>query len=269
MCGAAQARSGGRRMALLLEYDGTAYSGSQYQDNGPSIQSELEVAIGKLTGDASRAAFAGRTDAGVHALGQVASFVTASALSEAQFVSGLNHFLPEDIAVRAARDVEREFDPRRHARHRVYRYRIDNRPARSPLLRERAWHVDRGLDLDEMARTARRLQGPHDFAAFAGPYEGSTERTLRRCDLSVACGQVTLEMEALAFLPHQVRRTAGALVEVGLGRNTGDALVALLGPGGTGSAGPAAPTHGLYLVRVEYEGLDFGSGGESGNGRDA
>lgn len=266
MSGASSAEAAGRRIALLLEYDGTAYRGSQLQDNGPSIQSELEAAIAKLTGAAARVSFAGRTDAGVHALGQVASFVTASALPASQVRSGLNHFLPRDIAVRAVLDVAMSFDPRRHARNRVYRYRIDNRPVRSPLLRDRAWHVEQPLDVAAMAQTARRLEGAHDFAAFAGAYEGSTQRTLRRCEAGGACAGVTLEMEALAFLPHQVRRTAGALVEVGLGRLDGDALVALLEPDPAGSAGPAAPAHGLYLVRVEYDGLDFSSGNETDDG---
>ncbi len=135
MDGEAGARADGRRIAVLLEYDGTAYSGSQYQENGPSIQSELEAAIHRLTSETARAAFAGRTDAGVHALGQVASFETVSRLTPAEFVSGLNHFLPEDIAVRSVREVAREFDPRRQALSRVYRYRIDNRAVRSPLER--------------------------------------------------------------------------------------------------------------------------------------
>ncbi len=275
MSGNAEARPGGRRLALLLEYDGTAYRGSQLQDNGTSIQAELEAAIERLTAEGARVSFAGRTDAGVHALGQVASFVTESVLPAAQFVSGLNHFLPRDIAVGACRDVALEFDPRRHAKNRVYRYRIENRAVRSPLLRERAWHVEKPLDISEMARTARQLEGAHDFAAFAGAYEGSTERTLRRCQVTAGCAvaggraKVTLEMEAQAFLPHQVRRTAGALVEVGLGRMTSDALVALLQPGAEGIAGPAAPACGLYLVKVEYEGLDFASGEQDGNGHGA
>lgn len=254
-----------RRIALLLEYDGTAYRGSQYQDNGPSIQAELESAIEKLTGELlARAAFAGRTDTGVHALGQVAAFDTRGNLHEAEFVSGLNHFLPLDIAVRAAREVEQRFDPRRDARSRAYRYRIDTRPVRSPLMRDRTWHVGRALDIGAMQRAARRLAGPHDFAAFAGAYEGSTNRTLRRCEVR-ACGSgATVDMEAQAFLPHQVRRTVGPLVEVGLGRMNEEALVALLETATPGSAGPAAPACGLYLSRIEYEGLDFGpQAGES------
>jgi tRNA pseudouridine38-40 synthase len=260
MSGDQAGRPSGRRIAVLLEYDGTAYSGSQYQDNGPSIQSELEACIEKLTGvrAASRVAFAGRTDAGVHALGQVAAFDIASKLRPEEFVSGLNHFLPEDIAVLAAREVGADFDPRRHAKHRAYRYEIETRAVRSPLRRNRAWQVGRPLDIVAMQRAARLLEGPHDFAAFAGPYDGSTARTLRRCEvIARSCGRVTVEMEAQAFLPHQVRRTAGPLVEVGLGRMKEEDVAALLEKAAPSSAQPAAPACGLYLVRIEYDGLEF------------
>jgi tRNA pseudouridine38-40 synthase len=249
-----------RRLAALLEYDGTAYVGSQYQDNGPSIQAALESAIEQLTGAATRVAFAGRTDAGVHALGQVAAFDTASSLVAHELVRGLNHFLPDDIAVREVRDVDVGFDPRRDARHRVYRYGIDNRPARSPLSRERAWHVGKPLDIAAMQRAARSLEGPHDFAAFAAPFDGLTERTLRRCEVTATCGRATLWMEARAFLPHQVRRTAGALVEVGLGRVSEERLAELLTQATPSTVGPAAPACGLYLVRIEYDGFAFGPG---------
>lgn len=250
-------RRGARRIALLLEYDGTAYCGSQYQENGPSIQGELEAAITNLTAEHVRAAFAGRTDAGVHALAQVAAFDTDASLDVASFVSGLNHFLPEDIAVKRAAEVAQEFDPRRDATNRVYAYRIDNRPIRSPLLRDRAWHVDRPLDVGAMQRAARSLEGPHDFAAFSAPFDGRTERTLRRCEIMGSCEQLTLRMEAQAFLPHQVRRTVGPLVEVGLGRLSEEELVELLNAAKPSTAGPAAPPCGLYLAHIEYDGLDF------------
>lgn len=258
MSGDGRARESGRRIAVLLEYDGTAYRGSQYQENGPSIQSELESAINKLTGERQRAAFAGRTDAGVHALGQVAAFDVRARLALAEFVSGLNHFLPDDIAVREAAEAALDFDPRRHARRRVYRYRLDNRGVRSPLERSRAWSVARPLDLGRMREAAALLVGEHDFAAFAGPYEGRTDRALYRCDVREQCGRVEVEMEAPAFLPHQVRRTVGALAEVGLGRMSRDEFAGLLREAKPSSAGPSAPACGLYLVRIAYDGLEFG-----------
>ncbi len=256
----------GRRIVVLLEYDGTAYRGSQYQGNDPSIQGELESAMNRLTGEQARAAFAGRTDAGVHAYGQVAAFDTASELTPADFVRALNHFLPGDIAVKAAADVDPGFDPRRHARGRLYRYRIHNEPARSPLLRGRAWHVPRRLDVPTMQRAARRLEGVHDFAAFSAPYEGTTRRTLRRCDVRVDGACVVVEMEAPAFLPHQVRRTVGPLVEVGLGRTSEEALAGLLEEATPSSAGPAAPACGLYLVSVAYDRLEFEACWQNGRG---
>ncbi|MBI2723935.1 MAG: tRNA pseudouridine(38-40) synthase TruA [Chloroflexi bacterium] len=257
-------RPGGRRIALLLEYDGTAYRGSQYQDHGASIQGCLEAALEELTGDRLRAAFAGRTDAGAHALGQVAAFDTGSALSPSGFIRGLNHFLPPDIAVRGAVEADPGFDPRRHARSRTYRYRIDTRRTRPALERDRVWHVGRELDVAAIAAAARRLEGEHDFAAYAGPYDGPTLRTLDRCDVAGNCGAVTVEMESRAFLPHQVRRTVGPLVEVGLGRRTEADLVAWLENATPSSAGPAAPACGLYLVRIAYDGLAFGP---TGNGQ--
>lgn len=264
MTGEADARATGRRIAVKIEYDGTAYRGSQYQDNGPSIQSELESAIRKLTGAHARAAFAGRTDSGVHALGQVAVFDTPSTLPVAQVVRGLNHFLPPDISVQAAVETAPGFDPRRHAKSRVYGYRIDTAPVRSPLLRDRVWHIGRALDIGAMREAAQALVGKHDFAAFAGPYEGSTVRTLRRCDVAQAGPEVTVEMEAEAFLPHQVRRTVGPLADVGLGRRAVEDIRALLRQGAASSAGPAAPACGLYLLRIEYDGLEFGAAEEDG-----
>ncbi len=250
-------RVSGRRIAVLMEYDGTAYRGSQYQENGPSIQAELEAAINNLTAETVRAAFAGRTDAGVHALGQVAAFDTQSTLSPREFLRGLNHFLPGDIAVRSVREAPGDFDARRQATGRLYRYRIDNRPTRPALARDRVWHVGKPLDAAAMRRAAARMCGKHDFAAFAGPFEGTTVRTLRRCELLSEGREVAVEMEAQAFLPHQVRRTVGPLVEVGLGRMTEVELAALLEAARPSSAGPAAPACGLYLVEVRYEGFGF------------
>lgn len=258
MIGDDVSRRGGRRIAVVIEYDGTAYRGSQYQENGPSIQSELEAAINNLTAETVRASFAGRTDAGVHALGQVAAFDTESTLPLDRFESGLNHFLPEDIVVRAAKEAP-GFDPRRHAVGRLYRYRVDNRPPRPVIERHRVWHVAKPLNIEAMRSAAGRLVGEHDFAAFAGPYEHSTIRTLRRCEVLLGQGgEVAVEMEALAFLPHQVRRTVGPLVEVGLGRMTEEELAALLEGAQPSSAQPAAPACGLYLVEVRYDGFGFG-----------
>jgi tRNA pseudouridine38-40 synthase len=249
-----------RRIALLLEYDGSRYGGSQIQKNAPTIQGSLEGAIKRLTGETARAAFAGRTDAGVHARGQVASFLTRRPFDATVLVDGLNYWLPDDIAVRGAREVALDFDVRRRARRRLYRYLVYNGRAPSPLLRRRAWHVKQPLDVPAMQQAAACLVGRHDFAAFAGSLERpetTTVRTMHRFDVRRLGRLVSFEAEAAAFLPHQVRRTTGALVEVGRGRQTPQSLEALLRAGKPATGGPAAPPQGLCLVRVTYPDLDF------------
>jgi tRNA pseudouridine38-40 synthase len=250
-----------RRLALILEYDGRRYGGSQYQKNAPSIQGELEAALNKLTGENLRTAFAGRTDAGVHARGQVASFVTGSRHAAEDFVRGLNYWLPADIAVQRAVEVPLDFDVRRQARSREYRYLMLNRPLPSPLLMAFTWQVAEQLDVEAMREAASLLLGRHDFAAFAGPVAGSTVRSLHRCELKGQGRLLGVHMEADAFLPHQVRRTVGALVQVGLGRQSTAYLAALLQEPRSGVAGPAAPPQGLCLMKVNYPGLDLGPPG--------
>jgi tRNA pseudouridine38-40 synthase len=246
-----------RRLALVLEYDGGRYGGSQIQKNAPSIQGELESALRSLTGERLRVAFAGRTDAGVHALGQVAAFTTASRLKTEVFVRGLNAWLPESIAVRHAAEVDESFDPRRHASRRLYRYLIDNRPVASPLWRGRAWHVAEPLDVQRMQRAARLLAGERDFAAFSRREGVSTVRRVYRCGVRARPPLVTVEVEANAFLRQQVRRAVGALAQVGLGKVTVADFRGLLRRAEPASAGPVAPPQGLYLVRVSYPGLDL------------
>jgi tRNA pseudouridine38-40 synthase len=244
-----------RRVALLLEYDGSRFAGSQLQSNAITVQGALEEAILKTTRQPSRAAFAGRTDAGVHARGQVAAFSTGSELDCETLRRALNAWLPEDVAVREVAEMTESFDPRRDARRRRYRYVIDNGDARPALDRGRVWHVAGVLDLAATAAAAKRLAGKHDFAAFASRLEdadASTVREIYAFDVSRDGRLVYLDVEANAFLPHQVRRMTGALVEVGRGKLSADDLAALL-DGPPASAGPAAPPHGLYLISVMYE----------------
>jgi tRNA pseudouridine38-40 synthase len=244
-----------RRVALLLEYDGARFAGSQLQSNAITVQGVLEDAIVKATEESSRAAFAGRTDAGVHAQGQVAAFSTGSRLDCETLRRALNAWLPDDVAVKAAADVGPDFDPRRDARRRRYRYVVDNGEARSALERGRAWHVAGHLDVEAMATAAAQLVGRHDFAAFASRLEdasASTVRELYSFEVARDGKSILVEVEANAFLPHQVRRMTGALVEVGRGKVTPKAYAALL-QGPPASVGPAAPPHGLYLMAVEYE----------------
>jgi len=255
---------GGRRIALLLEYDGAGFGGSQVQANAPSVQGALERAIEQLTGEWVRAAFAGRTDAGVHASGQVAAFDTGARHDAETFARALNALLPEEIAVRGAVDAPVGFDPRRHATSRTYRYTVWNAPPRSALWRRTAWHVRVPLDVQAMAREAATLLGEHDVASFGAalPEGRGTVRRVARSEVWRQGPLVLFEIEASAFLPHQVRRTAGALVEVGSGRLPQGSFARWLAEPKTGAAGPAAPPHGLCLLRVTYDNLPAFPGAE-------
>lgn len=246
-----------RRLALVLEYDGSPFAGSQVQKRTPSVQGTLETAVRKLTGERLRVAFAGRTDAGVHARGQVAAFTTTASLPVETFVRGLNAWLPQEIAVRCAAKVPADFDPRRDATGRTYRYTISNHSVRSPLWRRSAWLVADRLDVAAMQRAARALVGRHDFAAFSRREDTTTVRRVRRCDVASQGLLITVEMEADAFLRQQVRRTVGTLVQLGKGRLSPAAFRDLLRKAEPASAGPLAPPQGLCLLRVDYPGLDL------------
>ena len=246
-----------RRIALVIEYDGTGYAGFQRQANAPSIQEELENAVESLTTVRATVRGAGRTDAGVHALAQVAAFDTESALPVERVVAGLNHYLGERIAVRAAYDVPSSFDPRRHARARVYRYRLLEAGAPSPLRRSITHRVARRLDVEAMRLAAASLLGERDFRAFSGPQpEGRTfVRRMARAAVLRDGDEVVVELEANAFLPQQVRRTAGALVDVGLGRLTVSGFERMIENGAQGAAENVLPARGLTLQEVRYAGF--------------
>jgi len=247
--------AGPRRIALLVEYDGTPFAGSQAQPAKPTVQQAIETAIEAFTGETQRVRFAGRTDAGVHALGQVVTLDTQTPHSPLRFLEALNHFLPQDVAVRAACEVDSTFDPRHDATSRLYRYVVEDGRPRSPLTRHRAWQRRDSLDAAAMSEAASLLpRTRRDWSAFAGPLpQGrSTQRTLRCCSVR-RCGPHRIEvwMEADAFLPHQVRRTVGALERVGAGRMT-PAEFARLVDAPPSSVGPAAPPQGLTLMTVRY-----------------
>ncbi|MCH7481886.1 MAG: tRNA pseudouridine(38-40) synthase TruA [Chloroflexi bacterium] len=243
-----------RRIALILEYEGTAYAGSQRQGALPTVQAEVERAAEALTGAGCRLAVAGRTDAGTHAAGQVAAFDTESDLAPQRIRDGLNHHLPEDIAVVEAHEVARSFDPRRHAASRVYRYTFSERAARSPLRRRFVHPVGRTLDVEAMSQALAYLEGTRDFAPFSGalPAGKSTMRRMLRAQAWREGGEVYLELEANAFLPQQVRRTAAAVLRVGLGKMTVTAFEALADSPVRGAAEHVLPAGALCLQRVAY-----------------
>jgi len=252
-----QEEAGGRRLALLVEYQGTAYGGSQLQANTQTIQGALERALSSLTSESIRLALAGRTDAGVHALGQVASFVTGSRLPLDNFERGANALLPDDISVRAAAEVPADFDPRRHALSRWYRYTMHLGRPRPALLREFVWQPPvPQLDAGAMAKAARCLAGRHDFAAFTQEAEARRRATEREVLRASVCRQGRLlrfDIEANALVTQMVRRIAGALVEVGSGRCSREGFEALVGDAPPGAAKLVAPARGLCLMKVRYE----------------
>ena len=249
-----------RRIALLLEYDGTGFEGSQLQPGRRTVQGELEKGIQGLSRSAGRPAFAGRTDAGVHARGQVAAFGADFDYALSTVRDALNARLPADLAVRAAEEVVAAFDPRRCAVWRWYRYTILPVGTRSPLRRNDAWQLKGRLDVCAMQRAAAVLVGCHDFRAFAAKPSkagAATVRQMLRAGVKTDGPAVLVDLVANAFLPHQVRISAAALVRMGLGRGTVDQVASLLEGGATASAGPVAPPQGLCLMRVHYEGLRF------------
>lgn len=242
------------RLALVVEYDGGRYAGSQWQPDIPTVQSEIEKALYRLTGENIRITMAGRTDAGVHALGQVASFDTNSMLENKAFISGMNHFLPHDIAVKTVRRVEATFDPRRHASRREYEYFILNSATRSPLWNGRAYRVAGELNIDAMNQACMMLLGEHDFASFASSIEDerSTVRYMYHASARRSDEMLIVRMVASAFLLHQVRNTVGALLQIGQGKMTLHEFQSIIDTREFGLAGPTAPSCGLYLKSVYY-----------------
>lgn len=243
------------RFRLTLEYDGAGFAGWQVQPGGlRTVQGELGAALARLAGRACRPVGASRTDAGVHAEGQVASVELETGLDAARLARALNGLLPNDLAVVAAAEVGPEFHARFSARSKLYRYRIWNGATPSPLRAPRTHRVFTPLDLAAMRRGAGHLLGRHDFRSFqaARSAPGSTLRTLSRVDVEGETrGEVRLWVEGDAFLRHMVRILAGTLVEVGIGRRPADGLPALLAARDRRRAGPTAPARGLCLVRVD------------------
>ena len=240
---------------LVIEYDGTAFSGWQAQPSQRTVQGTLEAALATILRAPTRLQGAGRTDAGVHALGQVASLETDADIAADRLRKGLTALCRPDIAVVAADRLEGGFNARFDARGKHYRYTIVNRSAPSPLRRRDAYHVPRPLDLDAMRDAARRLRGEHDFSAFRAADCGrkSTTRTITDITLERRDAVIDINVKGTAFLKNMVRIIAGTLVDVGLGRLTaGDVDDALRSRDRT-RAGRTAPAHGLTLVEVFYE----------------
>ena len=243
------------RYRLTVEYDGGPFVGWQRQDNGPSVQGALEEAILKLSGESVTVTGAGRTDAGVHALGQVAHFDLAKEFAPDKIRDALNHFLrPAPVAVLESRVVPENFHARFSATARHYLFRILCRRAPPALERGHVWHVVRELDADAMHAAAQALVGAHDFTTFraAECQAKSPLKTLDRLDVSHVGEEIHVNASARSFLHHQVRSMVGSLKLVGEGKWRARDLADALKARDRSRCGPVAPPDGLYLVRVDY-----------------
>ncbi len=260
-----------RQIKLVIEYDGTNYSGWQSQINGIAIQDVLTRAVEKFTQHPATIYGASRTDAGVHALGQVATFFTEGPIPTSNFVRGLNDLLPEDIRIQSAEEVSEKFHPQKDARWKQYEYRIVIRNTESALERNRVWPLSQKLDLQAMRAAAETLIGEHDFASFqgSGATVVSTVRILqtvaifplREAPLSLTLShkgrgekgeELCIRFIGNGFLKQMVRNIVGTLVEVGQGRRQPEEMREILLAKDRRRAGITAPPQGLYLVCVEY-----------------
>lgn len=240
-------------LRATIEYDGTDFSGFQVQADRRSVQGELEAALLSIIPEHSRVVGAGRTDAGVHASGQVVGFTVDWAHPLEDLKRALNAMLPADVAVRELEEAEASFHARRSAKSREYRYTILNQPVRSPLARRYAYHLTEELDLERMAQAAQELKGWHDFAAFgSSPSGGSTVREVKEVNIARQESYVPLDIRANAFLYHMVRSIVGTLVKVGLGRLNPEEFREILEARDPNRAGPVLPACGLCLTRVNY-----------------
>ncbi len=239
---------------MTVAYDGTAYHGFQIQENALTIQHFLEKALAALYGTCIRVEAAGRTDAGVHARGQVVNYCAPSLVPEAQLPAALNGLLPKDILVIGAKQVEESFSARRDARAKIYSYTIDRGPFPDVLCRRYAWHISRPLDLQAMQKAATYLEGKHDFRAFqaAGSRVRTTVRTLFSLKLTVEGQFISFGFNGDGFLYKMVRNITGTLVEVGLGRLSDQDITPILLAGNRKQAGATAPARGLCLEKVIY-----------------
>lgn len=243
-----------QRWRITLEYDGAEFAGWQLQPGQPTIQGAVEQALEPLLGHCARVGAAGRTDAGVHAAMQVASFVTSTERTPTAIRNGLNARLPDAIACIDAERVPISFDPR-HAPHtKTYRYTWVVGATRRPLRRGRAWRVPEPLDVDAMAEAARCLLGTHDFTSFraSGCTARHAVRTVQDAIVTRASDEVHLRMLGTGFLRHMVRNVAGSLYDVGRGRWSPDWLAEVLAAKDRGRAGRTAPARGLLLEHIDY-----------------
>lgn len=249
---------GARRIRLVIAYHGAAYRGWQIQSSVPSVQGAVVDAVERVTGGRRPVCGASRTDAGVHALGQVAAFDDDGRRTVKQLFHALNHLTPDDIWVRSVDEVPHTFHPRHSARGKIYEYRIETRLHRSPFLRDRAMHYKKPLDIEAMNAAAAHLVGRHDFTTFraSGCAASSPVRELWEIRVEQeAADVIRVRVAGSAFLKYMVRSIVGTLIEVGRGRRSPDWMAEALASREREYAGPTAPPEGLTLVRVFHPGF--------------
>ena len=243
-----------RNVKVVVEYDGTDYFGFQYQPKVPTIQAELESVLAWIVKEEVTVYGSGRTDAGVHAAGQVINFHTRGTVPTARLCVAMNSLLPDSIVALEAAEVDADFHARFSAVSRLYRYDILNREVPSALEGRYVWHVRKPLDTGAMSEAAKTLLGVHDFASFACSTndEQTTVRDLKLIDVSCRGEHVIIEMRANAFLRSMVRVIVGTLVEVGSGTRPGSEMYEILDAKSRQASGKTAPARGLCLVEVQY-----------------
>lgn len=248
-----------RYIAFTVAYDGTSFCGSQRQNNGPSVQGELERALEVVLKHPAPVVLAGRTDSGVHAVGQCGRFATTNRIPAVRVPLGLNAVLDKAVRVLAAREVDESFHPRYSARSRMYRYTIENAPIANPLLRHIAGLVREPLDVEAMQRVAQAFIGEHDFVAWqsAGSPSPNTVRNMQRLEVrhrdnGFGSSLIEIELEANAFLYQMARNIVGALIQVGQGKLNNEDIQRLMAGRDRTQCPPPAPPQGLCLVQVTY-----------------
>ena len=243
-----------RKLRLTVEYDGTDFSGWQRQIGQRTVQATLEDTLFELIGERTEVRGAGRTDAGVHAAGQVASLTIGNRIPPHGLVRGMNSLLPSDVALVDAAEADAGFDARFSARGKVYRYRIWNHLVRSPLHARTSWHCRRPLDLEAMREAAAALRGEHDFRGFRASDcdRRNTVRVIRGFEIRKQGALIEIDVEGTAFLKNMVRILAGTLADVGRGKLTVQSVLRALEEGDRAAGGVTAPAAGLTLLRVTY-----------------
>ena len=244
-----------RRVRLTLTYDGTAYRGFQVQPNGRTIQSVAESALSRLLQEPVRLRAAGRTDAGVHARGQIVDFADSGNRPPETILKGGNALLPPDIRIVRVEEVPLAFNARRDAREKEYRYFLHLHPVASPFFSRHAWHIEKPLGLDSIREGLAHIVGEHDFASFQG--QGCTAKTTVRTIFRAELGELHpplrfISLSGGGFLRHMVRNIVGTLVDVGKGKYPPERVRELFSLRDRAAAGPTAPAHGLFLWKVTY-----------------